>query len=113
MILLPQSPEPWGYKLESLGLAYHDSETQNSHFHLLLTKQCPAGKGRFVTHPTSDVHPGYTESSVKLAGRERGNLADQQAKEKDVTKPVSQAQEPGLCISYQGNGLRAPWDLSA
>lgn len=56
-------------------------------------------------HPTSDVRPGYTESSVKLAGRERGNRADQQVTEKDVTKPVSQAQEPGLCISYQGNGL--------
>lgn len=66
-----------------------------------------------MTPPTSDVRPGYTESSEKLAGRERGNLADQQVKEKSVTKPVSQAQEPGLCISYQGNGLRASWDLSA
>lgn len=66
-----------------------------------------------MTHPTSDVRPGYIESLVKLAGRERGNLADQQVKEKDVTKPISQAQEPGLCISYQGNGLRALWDLSA
>lgn len=81
-ILLPQSLEPWLYKLVSLGLAYHDSKAQNSHFHLLLTKQCPTGKGRFVTHPTSDVHPGYTESSEKLAGRERGKWQTNRLKRK-------------------------------